>query len=153
MKFFEGARPGMYFQGGRLKQDKKTLVRYWVLTFAITLKSALVHRCEEAIVSNFAQISTAENSCVDLGMNQNIDAASIEFFELEEGGASLITLGECAIENLRMTRVEGLVELWITVEHNNTDKLHAFVKDYAFTRVWAEFRPRQLTLGVAKKKK
>lgn len=149
MKFFEGIRPSMYFQGARLKQDKKTSVRYWMLTMAITMKSSEVYQCEETIVSNYEQISCEENCCEELSIAHVSTGFSIEFFELADSLDAALCLGGCEISNLRLTRVDGLVELWINIEHENNDSLHKFVKDYAFTRVWARFAPRQGKLAVA----
>jgi hypothetical protein len=148
MKFFEGVRPSAYFQGGRLKKDAKSGVRFWSLSFAITMESAHVYRCEEVITSNYEQISAAENRCDELSIGISISGHEIEFYELVESEEPVLRLRESLISNLRMTQNDGLVELWINVEHSNGDALHAFVKDYAFTRLWLSFVPRQGKLQV-----
>jgi hypothetical protein len=48
-----------------------------------------------------------------------------------------------------MTWSEGMTEFWLHLEHENTDALHRFVKDYAFTRFAVEFIPRQRTISEA----
>src|SRR6185312_965880 len=70
----------------------------------------------------------------------------VEFFSLKDHNAPILRLGKCTLADLKMTRIEGCSELWIKVEHENTDALHAFVKDYAFQRFWAEFAPVQIAL-------
>lgn len=148
MKLFEGVRVSAYFQGGRLKQDKKTCVRYWSMTFALTMRAADVHKCAELIVSNYQQISADENCCDELSIAHPAVAYSISFLDLEDSTKPSLSLAKCDVSGLRLTRSDGLVELWMTVEHDNGDALHRFVKDYAFTRVWMEFLPRQASLSV-----
>jgi hypothetical protein len=148
MKFFEGKRGSAYLQAARLKCDRKTGIRSWQLTLAITMSSALAHVCAEAIVSNYAQISTEENRCSALDIAEEPPLQRLEFFDLEGGEAQVsqaarLSLSHWSISGLRMTKVEGLVELWALCEHVNTDQLHRFVKDYAFTRMSVGFVPNQ----------
>jgi hypothetical protein len=143
MKFFEGVRPSVYLQSARLRLEKKTSFRMWTLTLAITMNSKLAHACEESIVSNFAQIATEENRCSGIDIGEDPDVQRVSVFALEDDKQPVFTLSHWTVSGLRLVKTEGLVELWATIEHLNTDALHAFVKDYAFKRVWLEFVPNQ----------
>lgn len=141
MKFFEGVRPSVYVQAARLRLDKKTSVRYWNLTLAITMSSKLAHACAEMIVSNYAQIATEENKCGGLDIEQDPPMQRVSIFALEEATDPALSLGNWEVTGLRLAKTEGLVELWATIEHVVTDSLHEFIKRFAFTRVWMEFVP------------
>lgn len=54
-----------------------------------------------------------------------------------------------------MTREKNVVEFWFAGEHENCDGLHAFMKKFAYTRLWAQFSPQQgdLALKTGKEKK
>jgi hypothetical protein len=41
------------------------------------------------------------------------------------------------------TRDGQVVEFWFQGEKENSAGLHSFVKEYAFTRCWARFKPSQ----------
>ena len=141
MRFFEGTRPSVYIQAARLRQDKKTSVLHWHLTLAITMTSALAHSCEEMIVSNYAQIATAENKCGGLDISEDPPLQRISVFDLVNQAEPELALGHWTVSGLRMAKVDGLIELWASAEHICTDTLHAFVKRYAFKRAWLEFMP------------
>ena len=141
MKFFEGVRPSVYLQAARLRQDKKTSVLHWNLTLAITMNSALAHACAEMIVSNFAQIATAENKCGGLDISEDPPLQRIRVFKLVGDKEPVLSLGHWGVSGLRMVKVDGLIELWASIEHVCADTLHGFVKGYAFKRVWLEFQP------------
>lgn len=148
MRFFEKRRVSLYFHGGKLFLEKKTEARCWRLNLVITLKAADVLECEEVIARNYEALETRENEIEEIKIATEIEDQNIQFFCLSESDDSILALGRCRLTGLKMTREDGLSELWVSIEHKNTDKLHTFVKDYAFTRVWAEFEPVQQVLAV-----
>jgi hypothetical protein len=82
----------------------------------------------------------------EIRIGVNLDEHSIDFFGGSDHKAPLISLGRCALSELKMTNSEGLIELWVKAEHECTDALHSFVKEYAYQRLWVEFAPRQASL-------
>lgn len=146
MRFFEKQRVELYFHGGKLRCDGKTGVRSWVMNFVITLKAAEVLCCDEMLQRNYEALETRENLIEEIKIAAEVPEQTVQAFGLQDHSAPLLTLGRCSMADLKMTRVEGCAELWVKVEHENTDKLHLFVKDYAFTRFWAEFVPCQMSL-------
>jgi len=146
MKFFKGMRVELFFKGGKLFCDGKTGQRRWRMDLIITLKAAEVCFCDETITSNYLALETRENWIEEIKIAKDIPAHDVEFFSLVDHKAPMLHLGKCELTKLKMTRVEGCSELWVKVEHECTDKLHAFVKDFAFQRFWAEFVPIQASL-------
>ena len=146
MKFFEKSRVEFCFNGGKLCCNGKTGVRSWRMNLVITLKAAEVISCDEMIMRNYEALETRENCIEEIKIAKEVPDHVIKFFALGDHKAPVLTLGRCTMTELKMTRVDGCSELWVKVEHENTEKLHAFVKDYAFTRLWAEFAPVQPSL-------
>lgn len=148
MKFFEKRRVSTYIHGGKFRNDAKSGMRYWVLNLVITLTPADVQACGDAIVSNYQQIECVENRVEEIKINVLMDEHVIEFFGLSDHKAPMLVLGRCALSELKMTKADGLCELWVKAEHECTDALHGFVREYAFQRLWCEFAPRQTALPV-----
>lgn len=141
--FFRGRRLSVYCKGGRLAKDKKTDLRFWRLKLALTLTAADAHACGGAIESNFQQIQARENSIGKIEMD-DFTRMVVMFFPTEDATApQLLRLGLCLLDDFAMTHADGMTELWVQCEHENTDALHRFVKDYAFTRFYVEFLPAQ----------
>lgn len=147
--FFRGRRCSVYCKGGRLTKNKKTDVRYWRLKLAITVEPGDAHACGGAILSNYEQIQARENAVGKIEIDGTVGGHVATFFADEIESRPILRLDNGFIEKLAMTYADGLTELWFVLEHENTDKLHRFVKDYAFTRFFVEFVPAQRTIGEA----
>jgi len=52
-----------------------------------------------------------------------------------------------------MTREGNVVEFWFGGQHENSDELHAFMKKFAYTRLWAQFSLQQPGLPLKPGKK
>lgn len=117
MKFFDGIRPQIYIYGAKLKRDKKTGKRLWALTLIVTLKPELL-----------GAIATW---------------MSIDFYALAEDRKPALRVQGVDLEGLRLTRDAETVELWFQFEVENSATVHPFMKEYAFTRLWADFKQRK----------
>lgn len=149
MRFFEGRRVSVYFHGGKLFLEKKTERRMWRLNLVVALQAADVLECEEVIQRNYEALETRESRIEEIKIGAEIEDQNLSLFSLLEKKDPILMLSRCRLIHLKMTRIDGCSELWVSVEHPNTDKLHAFVKDYAFTRIWADFLPTQMPLAVS----
>lgn len=152
MRFFEKTRVELYFHGGKLFRDGKSGERRWRMNLVVTLKAAEVLACDEVIIRNYEALETRENWIEEIKIAKEVPEHGVEFFGLSDHTAPVLRLSKCTLTDLKMTRVEGASELWVKVEHENTDALHGFVKDYAFHRFWAEFEPIQASLLPKEKK-
>lgn len=151
MKFFEKRRVSTYIHGGKFKKDAKSGVRMWTLNLVVTLKPADVECCDEAILSNFQQLDATENKIEEIKLAISLPEFSVDFFGLSDHTAPILSLGRCQLSEVRMTREGELCELWVKAQHDCTDALHVFVKEYAFQRLWVEFCPRQTSLAIESK--
>ena len=147
MKFFEGIRPSVFFQGGKLKQVAKTGKKLWSLKLAVPLTDAIINRCDQMLVSNYQQICAFENSIEEIVLTKEIEDQSVQFFATPDMKApQLMYLTGCWIFNMTMEREDDVCQLIFECEHPLTDQLHDFVKDYAFTTFTVEFTPMQTLL-------
>ena len=149
MKFFEGCRPEIYWHGAKLRRDKKTGRRLWALTLIVTLTPELVAKCDEVIKRSHAFIVTLENQVEEILLGAIAQWVSIDFFPLIDDAESALHVAGVDLCSLRMTRDGETVEFWFQFEMENNSRLHALVKEYAFTRLWAEFRPRKNEIEAA----
>jgi hypothetical protein len=147
MKFFEECRPEFYMHGGRLIKEKKTGRKYWRLRLVITCKGNEIVKCDDVISNCYLAIETRENRIDELVIAALIHSQSIDFFPLSDSKAPAFRVANCDLTDLRMTRVDDMTELWVNVEIENSDRLHVFVRDYMFSRLWAEFASAQMKLG------
>ena len=148
--FFRGRRLSVYCKGGRLFKDKKTDVRYWRLKFALTLHPADAHACGDssAILSNYQHIEARQNAVGRLEIDGGSPAMVLTAFASSDPASpQLIRLDKCFIEKFAMTWADGMTVFWLQLEHENTEALHRFVKDYAFSRFYVEFLPVQRSLA------
>jgi hypothetical protein len=148
--FFKDRRLAVYCKGGRLKQDKKTGVRSWRLKPALTVTDDDAHAAGGAILSNYEHIAVDGNAAQKIDMGGSFGGFIVTVYPLPATGVPLlIRLDKCAIEDFEMTRSDGLTELWLQMEHENTSALHNFVRDYAFTTFYVEFERAQRSFGDA----
>ncbi len=142
MRFFEDCRAEIYWHGAKLRRDKKTGRRLWGLTLIITLTPELVLKCDEVIEQAYAYMLTLNNQADEVLLGAIAQWMSIDFFGVADDAKAGLHLAGVDLGGLRMTRDGQTVEFWFQLEVENNPKLHAFVKEYAFTRLWAEFKPR-----------
>jgi hypothetical protein len=142
VKFFQGCRPQVYFHGAKLRRDKKTGRRLWGLTMIVTLNPELVLKCDEVIEQAYVYILTLDNQADEVVLGAIAQWISIDFFGLADDLKAGLHVAGVDLGGQRMTRDGQVVEFWFQFEIENNPKLHAFVKEYAFTRLWAEFKPR-----------
>lgn len=150
MKLFEGVRPSAYLHGARLKKDNKTGQRYWSLTLVITLEAEDVAQCDDLVQDAWSYIADGKHKATSVDLGEDILQMFVEFYALPPSAGAqkpALRLGPCDLTGLRLTRVEGLTEMWVTIQSDLTDRLHAFVKEYAFTRVFVALEPAQMKLG------
>lgn len=154
MRFYEGARPTMFIQSGRPKMDKNNK-RTWRLNMAITVKAAEMPTCGSEIQDAYEAVDTREKKCTRYEINGDIPDMIIRFFALDRATSPCLTLRAVKLENLAMTRdpEAGNIDLWVSFEHEMTDALHKWVKEYFGARLWAEFESAQLPLIAPKKTK
>ena len=142
MRFFESCRPEIYWHGAKLRRDKKTGRRLWALTIIVTLNVDLVLKCDGVIEQAYAYILTLDNQADEVQLGAIAQWMSIDFFGLADDTKAGLHVAGVDLGGLRMTRDGKTVEFWFQLEIENNPKLHAFVKEFAFTRLWAEFKPR-----------
>lgn len=141
MRLFQGLRPEIYIHGAKLRRDKKTGKRLWSLTLINTLLPEQVGKCEATIEAAYIYLLTLEHAAVEILLNTMIADCAIEFFAKDDERKPVLRLDGVDLDAFRLTRDKQIVELWFAFEVENGASLHAFVKEYAFTRVWAKFAP------------
>lgn len=130
-------------------KDKKTPLRFWRLTFAMTLVAEDAYACGGAIQSDYETIQARENVIEKIELGGDLTHI-VTFYDDKTAKAPLVLrLDKCLLSNFSMTYDEGMTEFWLQLEHANTDALHQFVKDYAFTRFFVEFIAVQRTIAEA----
>jgi hypothetical protein len=148
MKFFEGCKPQVFLHGAKLRRDKKTGKRLWGLTFIVTLQVDQVLTCDAVIEKAFEYLLTLENAGVEVSLDAIAVGLIVDFYALLDDKKPTLHVDGVSFEGLRLTRTDQTVELWFQCEIENNAGLHAFIKEYAFTRFWAEFTPCQGELGM-----
>jgi hypothetical protein len=144
MKFFEGLRPEIYIHGAKLRRDKKTGKRLWSLTLINSLLPEQVTECDETILAAFIYLLTLENCAAEVMLGTVAESCGIDFFANVEDKKTTLRLEGVDLGGFRLTRDGKIAELWFQFELENSASLHAFVKEYAYTRLWAEFKPKDL---------
>jgi hypothetical protein len=143
VKFFESLRPEVYLHGAKLRRDKKTGKRLWGLTLIVTLSPDLVAQCEGPIEQAYIYILTLDNAVAEIMLGAIVPYMSVGLFPLKDDKKAQVQIAGVDLTGLRLTRDGQTVEFWFQFEIENNHTLHAFLKEFAFTRVWAEFKPRQ----------
>lgn len=146
MQLFEGRRPQVYFDGGRLYQDKKTEKQMWLWKLVIDLNADDAAKCDDVILNNYIAIETRENCVEEIVISHEVPRQCIEFFGLEDHTAPMLYI-HADVTALRLTRKENVTQLHFEVEISNTIQVHNFVRDHFFTRLWVTFSDEQMSLG------
>ena len=120
----------------------------WGLVLIVTLTKDLVQKCDPIIGQSFDFISDLENGVADMMLVSIAEGCTIDFFAAVDDASPVLHLEGVDLGGFRLTRQGKVVEFWFQGEHENSAGLHFFMKEYAFTRCWAAFQPRQLTLGM-----
>ena len=144
MGLFEGLRPEIYFHGAKLRRDKKTGKRLWGLTLINTVQPEQVVKCDATIEAAYIYLLTLNNCAEEVTLSTKITDCVIDFFGKDDDKKTTLHLEGLDLGGFRLTRKEKVAELWFQFELENTASLHAFVKEYAYTRLWAEFRRADL---------
>jgi hypothetical protein len=142
MRFFEEIRPQIYLHGAKLRRDKKTGRRLWGLTLIVTLKPELVAACAGQIEQAYIYLLTLDHQADELMLGSIADSMSIEFYALDDDKKPVLRIQGVDFDGLRLTRDAESVEFWFHFEVENSATVHPFVKEYAFTRLWADFKSR-----------
>jgi hypothetical protein len=151
MRFFEDMRPEIYIHGAKLRRDKKTGKRLWGLTLINTLLPEQVIKCDGTIEAAYIYMLTLENCAVEVMLGTIVESCVIEFFAKVEDKKSTLRLEGVDLGGFRLTRDGKVAERWFQFELENSASLHAFIKEYAYTRLWAEFKPADLFTQPEKK--
>lgn len=146
MELFDKERVKVHINGGKLRLDQKTDARRWQLNLQIALEPGEVHKCHDAIVSNYQQIEARENGVDKIELGLTLSDQLIDFYGLQDHKAPMLRVGKSLVSDIRMTHAAGLTQLEFKAESECSHALHDFVRDYAFTTVWAEFQPVQREL-------
>jgi hypothetical protein len=108
----------------------------------------LAATCAEVIEQAFEFILDLDNGVADMAMVPIADSMTIDFFAAIDDAVPALHMESVDLGGLRLTRDGNIVEFWFEGEKENSAGLHAFVKEYAFSRVWAAFKPGQRELGL-----
>jgi len=148
MKFFDKLRPEVYVHRAKLRRDKKTGKRLWGLTCIVTLNPDLVVACDETVNAAYIYALTLENCAGEVLLNSEGRGMTVDFYAKTDDKKPTLHLEALDIGSLRMTRGGEVAELWFQFEAENSAGLHSFVKEYAFTRVFATFTAGQGELAL-----
>lgn len=148
MRFFEKSRPQVYLHGAKLRRDKKTGKRLWGLTLIVTMDADLVLACDSVIVSAFEYLLTLDHSAVEVNLDMVVFDTMVDCFALADDKVPNLHLAGVDLDQFRLTRDSETVEMWFHFEIENNAGLHAFVKEYAFSRFWMQFTPHQCELDL-----
>lgn len=143
MRFFEKKRPEIFVHSAKLRRDKKTGKRLWAFTLIVTFSCELAESCEAPIAKAWAYISERDSAVIDLLLDVMCPGTTIDFFGQADDAETVLHLEGVDLGVLRLTRSANVVEFWFSGEHKNNSRLHSFMKEFAFTRCWAQFSPLQ----------
>jgi hypothetical protein len=151
MRFFEKKRPEVYVHAVKLRRDKKTNKRLWSFTLIVTFSVDLAESCDVSVAKAWAYITERDSAAIDVMLASEVAGSAIDFFANIDDATPALHLEGVDLVGLRMTRSQQVVEFWFNGEHENTAGLHGFMKEYPYTRLWAQFSPAQgdLKLGPA----
>lgn len=148
MRFFEKQRPEVYVHSVKLKRDKKTGRRIWQFTLIVTFNAQLAESCDVSVAKAWQYITERESAAAEVLVVSEVLGCSIDFFAKIDDAEPALHLEGVDLAGLRMTRDGDVVEFWFGGEHENSDRLHAFMKMFAYTRCWAQFSPQQGELAM-----
>jgi hypothetical protein len=148
MRFFEKQRPELYIHAVKLRRDKKTSRRLWGFTLIVTFSVDLSESCDVSIAKAWQYITERDSAAVDVLLASETEGTMIDFFAQIDDATPVLHLEGVDLMGLRLTREKNVVEFRFTGEHENSAGLHAFMKEYAFTRLWAQFKPSQGDLAM-----
>ena len=103
-----------------------------------------VVKCDATIEAAYIYLLTLNNCAEEVTLSTTITDCVIDFFGKDDDKKTTLHLEGLDLGGFRLTRKEKVAELWFQFELENTASLHAFVKEYAYTRLWAEFRRADL---------
>jgi hypothetical protein len=146
MRFFEKARPEVYVHTVRLKRDKQTGKRIWNFVLIVTFSAELAETCDVSVAKAWQYITERESGACEVLLVAEAEGCKIDFFAQIDDATPVLHLEGVDLTELRLTREKNTVEFWFRGEHENTAGLHAFMKEYAYTRCWAAFKPSQSDL-------
>lgn len=135
----------MYFDGGRLSLDKKTGKQMWTMKLVIACKAEEMTKCDEVVLNNWIAIETLENRIEEVILAHEIEAQAVEFFGLSDHTAPVLYI-KADLTDLSLTREADLTELHFKIETENTSLVHNFIREFVFTKFWAQFAPWQRAL-------
>lgn len=142
MKFFEGMRPEVYLHLAKLRRDKKTGKRLWGITSIVTMSEDLARSCCGQIGAAYEYLMNLENAAAESWLNVQIESCAIDFYKIVDDAEPALHIASADLDGYRLTREAKIVELWFHFELENDDALHKWIKEFAYTRVWAQFKPR-----------
>lgn len=148
-EFFEGIRPQVYFDGGRLYLDKKTGKRMWQLKLAIDLDADSAATCDGPVLANYIAIETTSNSIEEILLAYTVPTTDVDFYALGTGAESLLWQ-RAELTDLRFTREKDLTTLHFKMDVRYGPMVHQFIGEHTFTKLWAEFKPAQPMLASGK---
>lgn len=143
MRFFEKKRPEVYLHAVKLRRDKKTGLRLWHFSLIVTFSVELAESCEVSIAKAWQYITERDSGAIEVLIVNEVTGCSIDFFRQIDDAEPVLHLDGVDLVGLRMTRDKQTVEFWFNGEHENSAVLHVFMKEFAFTRCWAQFSPQQ----------
>ena len=152
MRFFEKQRPQVFIHTARLKRDTTTGRRLWQFTLIVTMTPELVESCAVPVAKAWQYITDRDSAAVDILLACEVAGCQIEFFAQIDDATPVLHLEGVDLGGLRFTRDKNTVEFWFSGEHVNEGGIHDFMKPYAYTRVWAAFKPSQAELQIPEKK-
>jgi hypothetical protein len=152
MRFFEKQRPQVFIHTARLKRDKKTGRRLWQFTLIVTMTIEHVQACDVPIAKAWEYITDRDSAAVDVLLASEVEGCMVDFFAEVDDATPVLHLEGVDLVDLRFTRDKNTVEFWFSGEHVNEGGIHEFMKPYAYTRVWAAFKPSQGELQIPETK-
>jgi hypothetical protein len=148
MRFFEKARPEVFLHSAKFRRDKKTNRRIWQFTLIVTFSEEHAKTCDTSIRKAWEYVIARDTAAVDVLIASEVPVCAIDFFAQIDDAEPALRLDVVDLAGLRMTRDGTVVEFWFGGQHENSDELHAFMKKYAYTRLWAQFSPQQGDLAL-----
>jgi hypothetical protein len=114
------------------------------LTLINTLLPEQVGQCDGTIEAAYIYLLTLDNWADEVLLGTVLQSCAIDFFGKFEDEKVVLHLDGVDLADFRLTREGKVAELWFQFELENNASLHAFVKEYAYTRLWAQFKPVDL---------
>lgn len=151
MRFFEKVRPEVFVHTAKYKREKKTGRRLWQFTLIATFGVQLAESCDVPVAKAWQYITESDTAAIEVLIASEVMGCTIDFFAQIDDAEPALHLEGVDLTGLRLTREKNIVEFWFSGEHENNSRLHAFMKEYAYTRCWAQFSPQQGELAMEKK--